>query len=114
MTRRRDQIDELTHSMRGSGDPLWVRLRTLLRERGVEPDRSLLAEFFQDDEALYFGIVVTQAKRAVQFDLDILHRPVEEAVLSQWNDITESHASAHSGTVEAGIFRLEREGGSIL
>jgi hypothetical protein len=113
MTRDRDQIDELTHCMRTGSDLLRARLRTLLRERGVDTDKSLLTRFFLDDGALYFGIVVTQDTRAIQFDLDVLRRPVEEGILSQWRDITEAH-TPHLGIVEAGLFRLEREGGSIL
>ena len=114
MRRDRDQIDELTGSMRSSQEPLWMRLRMLLRQRRVDAKGSLLAEFFEDDGALYCGIVVTQERRAIQFDLDLMGRAVEAAILSHWEDITESRASPHSGVVEAALFRLEREGGSIL
>jgi len=111
LSRARDQIDELTDSMRTSPDPLWARLRALLAERSVDPAQSLLAEFFPDDGHLYFGLVATQEKRAFQFDLDYRQGSMEEAVFSHWLDITESPTSAHSGVVEAVLFRLEREGG---
>jgi hypothetical protein len=100
--------------MRSSSDPLGARLRLLLTERGVDPARSLLAEFFQDDGELYLGIVVTQDRRAIHSDFDFLRRSVDEGTFSRWEDITDSPTSPYSGVVEATLFRLERESGAIL
>jgi hypothetical protein len=82
-------------------------------ERAVDPEKSLLVEFFLDDSALYFGIVVTQDCRAIQFDLDLSPDESVEARLSAWEDVTDSCTSPHSGLVEAGLFRMERERGTI-
>src|SRR5262245_23251100 len=112
--RQADAIDQLTGALRQSRDPLWLRLRALMLERAVDPEKSLLVEFFLDDSALYFGIVVTQDRRAIQFDLDVSTNESADARLSSWEDITDSHTSPHSGLVETGLFRMEREGGTIL
>jgi len=47
--RQRDHIDELTGRLRRDPDPVWARVRSLLQERGVDPARSLLLDFFTDD-----------------------------------------------------------------
>ncbi len=111
--RTRDRIDELTASLRGDPEILWANLRALLRERALDPEKCLLIEFFPDDTDLYFGILITQNKRAVQFDLDLGQRGIQPA-FSHWEDITDSPASPYAGLVEAGLFRLNDEGGAIL
>ena len=112
--RQRDQIDELSQTLRADSTPLWARLRTLLREKGVDPQKALLVDFFQDDSELYFGIVITASRRAIQFDLNYMRRDLSEAVFTRWEDITHLEASSpYSGRVEAGLFRLAREGGAL-
>jgi hypothetical protein len=48
----------MTGLFRTSTDPFWILLRRLVRERGIDPDTSLLADSFEDDVNFEFGILV--------------------------------------------------------
>jgi hypothetical protein len=51
---------------------MWSRLRALVRERGVDPDRIALATLFPDDTDMEFGIVVTPEQEVYEFDDEAL------------------------------------------
>ena len=93
MTRDRDYIVRCTELLRDSPDPMWVRLRQLLGERGISPFTTIVATSFPDDTAFEFGVLVTSDYRVYQFGLDYLHKSVDQAVLTEWVDLTERHAS---------------------
>jgi len=112
--RQRDQVDELTASLRADSGPLWARIRWLLEDRGVDASKSLLLDFFTDDSDLYWGLIVTPEGRAFQFDFDYLRRQPAEGRFSSWEDVTEATGFAHAGPVELGLSRLEDEKGTIL
>src|SRR5215210_7038136 len=99
-----DDQDELTEVLRTDESPLSVRLRTLLKARGVEPGRAVLAERFTDDNSLEFGIVVAETGEVFQFDYDYLRRDIGDGVFAQWNDLTETWpASPHHERVRAAL-----------
>ena len=85
---RWEPIRELTGLLRTSDEPLWERLRLLLREKGIDPATTLLAECFPDDAELEFGLVVTQERRLFQFGLDYLHTTVEQGSFAEWVERT--------------------------
>ncbi len=58
----------LTDLLRSDEGPLWARLRELLPERGVDPATAVLAECFEDDTMLEFGVVVTSEGEVYEFD----------------------------------------------
>jgi hypothetical protein len=88
MNTKRDQIRLLTKLARESDEPLWARIRVLLREKSLDPARVFVAECFPDDTQFEFGIVVTDDGRVFQFGFDYLHRKVEDGMFSEWDEIT--------------------------
>ena len=99
--------------MRESGDPLFVRLREILAEKGVNPSSSVLAAFFPDDTNMEFGVVVTPERRVYEFDLhygpgDLLNQ-VSTALISAWRDRTDWWPSTPSRTdIEDAMAMLDR------
>ena len=112
--RIRDDIDELTHRLRSDPDAVWARMRSLLGERGVDPSKSLLLDFFTDDSNLYWGLVVTPDRRAIQFDYAYAGREPSDGTFASWTDVTDATEFTHAGLVEAGLFRWDEEKGAIL
>ncbi len=85
------EILDRTSLMRTSGDPLWVRLRELLLKKGLDPQTTLLADFFSDDASFEFGLLVVPDCRCIQFGFDYLHKSVAEGVISEWEDLTDRY-----------------------
>jgi hypothetical protein len=112
MSTQRDYVLRCTELLRTSPEPMWVRLRQLLQERGVSPSTSVLATSFPDDPSFEFGVVVTSDRRVYQFGLDYLHKTVEQGVLTEWVDLTERHSSSpYSDDVAAALDLLTESGG---
>jgi hypothetical protein len=104
-----DSVLVLTDALRASDEPLFVRLRELLAERGVDPHRALLAALFSDDRAFEYGVVVTPERRVFQFGLDYLDRPLEEGEFLEWVDWTYTYPlAAFRHGVEAALRHLDR------
>ena len=59
----------LTRLLRTSNDPLWIRLRECIRQRGYEPCDCALPQFFPDGGNLEFGLLVAPDDRVFEFDL---------------------------------------------
>jgi hypothetical protein len=99
----REQILELTRLLRDGVDPFWIRLRSLLNEKGVAPSTSILADCFPDDTSFEFGVIVTFEGRVFQFGFDYLHRSVEDGTLSEWVELTDRHSATpyHAEVAEA-------------
>ena len=81
-------IEEQTRALRSSRGGWWPKVRELLRERGVEPDRSALAEWFPDDTQDEFGVVVTRDGLVFAFDYCYFHRPLDQGWIANWRDLT--------------------------
>lgn len=47
---------------------MWERLRVLLTERDIDPQRAVLAECFEDDVHLEFCVLVTPEREVFEFD----------------------------------------------
>ena len=83
-----------TGLLRESQDALFVRLRELLRDRGIDVEASALATFFPDDVDLEFGVVVTADGRVYEFDLVYPRRgdigqKTRNATLGDWRETTD-------------------------
>jgi hypothetical protein len=91
----REWIQSITRLMRSGEHPLWVRLRELLRERGIDPDNAILAESVEDGEDLEYGVVVTKDRQVFEFELDFSEAPMEQSQFSVWRDVTHSLDAAH-------------------
>ncbi len=104
MNTKLEQIAELTNLLRGSEELLWTRLRTLLREKGLDPARTILVECFPDDPQFEFGIVVTEAGKVFQFGFDYLHRQVKDGWFSEWEDLTARfRGTPHQESITVGL-----------
>jgi Cysteine-rich CPCC len=88
--READQILEHTRLLRTDTGPLWVKLREILAAKGIVPSTCVLAESFEDDESLEFGIVVTEGEEVFQFDLEYRGRSVAEGGLKAWRPLSET------------------------
>jgi hypothetical protein len=77
---------EFTELIREGNDPLWRRLRELLRQRGIDPQTAELAESFEDDEFYEFGVLVTADGRRYEFEIDYAETPIAEAVFAEWRE----------------------------
>jgi hypothetical protein len=85
-----DVAAKSTQLLRDDSNPVWARLRELLRARGLDPDRVALADFFPDDTDMEFGIVVTPDGHVYEFDFIYgkgdLATQAGTATISEWRD----------------------------
>jgi hypothetical protein len=99
-----------TRLLREATDPLYVRLRSQLAERGIDVDQSALAAFFPDDGNMEFGVVVTPDRRVFEFDLHYgkgdLRQQTDTATITDWRDRTEWWSSTPSRADVEDAFRL--------
>ncbi len=102
----RDQIELHTALLRESRDPLYVRYRELLSERGIDPSTAVLAESFPDDVRLEFGIVVTADRRVYLFSLEYRDKPIEEGTFMEWEDLTDTWQSSNYSSPIARALKL--------
>jgi len=86
----KERAKQSTTWMQTSHDPEAVRLRALLDDRGLRADEVLLIELFPDDVQFLFGLLITPDRRCIQFGMDYLHKPVDQAVFTEWEDLTGS------------------------
>jgi hypothetical protein len=61
----RQQIEELTDMLRN--DETWENLRVILREKGFDPETTLLVSFMEDEEDHEFGVLVTSDRRVIEY-----------------------------------------------
>jgi hypothetical protein len=73
-----------------AAEPLLAVIAGLVAANGVDPRAAVLADFFQDDGAIWFGLLATREGRVFQFDYDYLHRPIMEGTLTEWRELTDS------------------------
>lgn len=90
----RKMIHELTGLFRASTEPFWIRLREVVRERGIDPDTSLLADSFEDDVNFEFGILVTRDRHVIQYGFQYFDPSFRDGKLTEWNDLAELWSSS--------------------
>jgi hypothetical protein len=99
-----------TRLLRSDTEPFWERLRGCLREKGVEPSRSILTTCFPDDSSFEFGIVISPDRQVYEFGFEYLHKQVTEGVLREWNRTTDRWRDRpFAGEVAAGFAQLDAE-----
>lgn len=88
-----------TRRLRTSSDPLYVKLRALLIERGIQVDEDVLADLSEVDADQDRGVIVTQGQRVftftyvygVTYEADLRRREDFEGPdvrLDAWTEIT--------------------------
>jgi len=103
-----NDIQTFTSLFRTDTDPFWIRLREVVRERGVDPSTSLLVDSVEDDINFEFGIIVTQDRRVIQFGFRYTDS-VADGKLAEWQDLTERWAaSPYRSEVSVGLSLIEK------
>jgi hypothetical protein len=106
----RQMIQQLTGLFRASEEPFWMRLREAVRERRVEPDKSLLADSFEDDINFEFGILVTHDRRVIQYGFSYSDQSFSDGTLTEWNDLTERwNSSPYRSEVSIALEMLDNK-----
>ena len=102
-----------TRLLREGKNPLHVRLRVLLADKGIDGSTCVLAAFFPDDTNMEFGVVVTPERQVYEFDFyygpgDLTNR-VATAYIGDWRDSSDWWQSSPSrGYVEDALSMLDR------
>jgi len=97
----RKETSQFTELLRTGNDPLWIRLREILKEKGIEIESSVLVESHEDDENFEYGILLTEGKNVFEFGFSYLDRKIEEGILTEWKEITgDLSAHYHRGKIE--------------
>lgn len=83
-----------TDLLRQSDEQPYRRLRELLVEHGVDPQRDVLADLFEDDVDQEFGVLVTTTRRVLTFVVHDgrhgdLKKRASQATVHDWADITD-------------------------
>jgi len=60
-----------------------------MENKGIDPNRAILADLFRDDPSLQYGLVVTEQGRVIEFDFSWRDRAREQGSFSTWQDITD-------------------------
>lgn|SRR5574341_24759 len=100
----KDDILQFTRLLRTSTDSMWVRVRTLLNERGIDVNASVLVESFPDDVNFEFGVLITQNGKVIQYGYDYIRKGISEGEFTEWNDITSRfNETPYGESVNTGI-----------
>jgi hypothetical protein len=99
-----------TEWLRRSEEPFPTRLRTLLQQKGIEPNTAKLVRWTRDGEALFSGIVANHDRRVYEFTFDYSYvatfwehflsldvgkeGDVAKAEFCDWQDITETYETS--------------------
>jgi len=81
-------------SVAAGAEPMLAVIAGLVGAKGVAAEAAVLADFFQDDAAFWFGLLATRDGRVFQFGYDCLHGSILEGTLTEWQDLTESWTSS--------------------
>jgi hypothetical protein len=93
-----------TERLRASEASPWPRVRSLLRDRGLALESTVMAEWLSDDHDLFFGIIVTELGQVIQFSYSHLGEPLDNGDLSEWDDITDSwEETPHTRTLQCAL-----------
>lgn len=85
------QIREQTALLQSSTEPLWVRIRYLLEEKGLSAATSALAYSYPEDLHFELGVLVTSDGRVYQYGFDYLHQDISHGTFSEWNELTKTY-----------------------
>jgi hypothetical protein len=100
-----DQFELKQHLLHKSSDPMWVRIRSLLAEKGIDPQSSLLVEIFPDDYQLFFGLIISPDDLVYQFDYNYRDTTIGNGVFSRWADITDNYEKTPYSKLVNSAFR---------
>ena len=102
------EIEENTRLLQGSDEALWVRVRDLIREKGLDPHQVTLAYSYPEDLHFELGVIVTPEGRVFQFGFDYLHQSIADGVFTEWEDLTDRYKNSPYRNQVAAALRLAR------
>ena len=84
-----ERVEWLTPRLRASADPHWLLLRRLLTAESVDVDSAWLADGFDDDVGIYFGVVVTCSGDVFEFEYAWnVDQERDQATIVRWENKT--------------------------
>ena len=111
-----EYVRGVTAGFRTSEELPWPRIRELLRDKGVDPSASVLADFFPNRHASYFlGVIVSADRRAFGFCLmfsgDPEHpAPWDRIKLFDWRELSDREdRKPHEEQIRIAVGLLEKE-----
>jgi hypothetical protein len=103
-------VADKTDLLRNGDDPMHLRIRRLLGERGIDLQNALVANFMPEDQYMSSGIVVTPGGSVYEFEFAYRGGPVEEGTFSAWRDLTDTYAShPRAPSIAAARAMLQRD-----
>ncbi len=106
----RIEIRKNTELLQESTESIWVRMREVLLEKGVDPKTTILAYAYPEDLHFEYGIIVTTDEQIYQYGFDYLHQDISEGIFTEWNDLTENYQnSPYRNMIEKALLILRDE-----
>ncbi|MGW0828355.1 hypothetical protein [Streptomyces sp. NPDC002845] len=100
-------VVQYTELLRSSSFDLWVRLREILTEQGLDPARTTVVDLLQEGPDHEDGQIISDDDRVYRFRLfydQAAEHGARNARLSDWTDITGSWENGSLATRTAGAF----------
>ena len=105
-----EEIQKNTSELRSGTDELWVRLRELLVEKGIDPESQILAYSYPEDLHFELGVLVGKDGKIYQYGFDYLHKNILKGTFSEWVDLTGKHETTpYRNEIEAALQMFREE-----
>ena len=104
------RVERDTRFLRTDDSPLYRRIRTLLRRKGIAVEQVLAAVVGPEDQDCEFGIIVTPQKQVYEYELGYRRTPVQEAEFSAWRDLTDTYRTRARREAIAAALELVDQG----
>lgn len=85
------RINRNTSVLRSARGEMYVRIKTLLKERGIDIDHILVVNIMEEDSYMESGIVVTPDMKVFEFEYYFRNTPHSQAAFSAWTDLTATY-----------------------
>ena len=105
----KQQAQDLTHALRAGDDPFMIRVREIIAERGLDPQKMACVSAFDDMLDHYLGILILENGSAIEFELDFHEIPARSARLIYWQPAAQGTKNLSAGLLAAGRELLEQE-----
>lgn len=89
------QIKNNTNLLREQKDELIIDIGHSLTERAFDINKIVLADWFTEDVAEYYVVIVTSEKKVFEFYYDFFNSPISKGKIIEWKDFTENPSGAY-------------------
>jgi hypothetical protein len=108
----RQHAKDFTFQLRSGDDPFMHRLREILAQKRLDPEKSACVGAFDDLLDRYCGFLVFEDDRAIEFSLNFQEGLERQATVAMWELAAYTHGSI-AGLIAAGRQLLEDERGTL-